>query len=259
MTLKRPLLWITLVLPWVLFSCLSNKQTEILQENEYKVDDPTEILNEVPQYKLQFNDVLSIEVKSINSENVEYFNKTGGMLNVNELTNYLNGYVVDENGDIFLPEMGAVNVGGMTMAEARAEIQAVIQKQVPRATVFATLVSFKISIIGEVRKPGYYYIYNNQLNLFEALALAGDLDDYADRSRVTLIRQTKTGSEALLLDLTKPNVIESPYFYLQPSDAIYVPPLEVKNNRHNLANLSVINILLTGITTTVAVIALITP
>ena len=181
------------------------------------------------------------------------------MLNVNELTNYLNGYVVDENGDIFLPEMGAVNVGGMTMAEARAEIQAVIQKQVPRATVFATLVSFKISIIGEVRKPGYYYIYNNQLNLFEALALAGDLDDYADRSRVTLIRQTKTGSEALLLDLTKPNVIESPYFYLQPSDAIYVPPLEVKNNRHNLANLSVINILLTGITTTVAVIALITP
>ncbi len=258
MTLKRPLLWISLLLPMVMFSCLSNKQTEILQENEYKVNEPTEIPNDIPQYKLQFNDVLSIEVKSINSENVEYFNKSGGMLNVNELTNYLNGYVVDEKGDIYLPEMGAVNIGGMTMIEARAEIQSVIQRQVPKATVFVALVSFKISVIGEVLKPGYYYIYNNQLNLFEAIALAGDLDDYADRSRVTLIRQTDNGSEAILLDLTKPDVIQSPYFYLQPSDAIYVPPLEVKNNRHNLANLTVINILLTGITTTVAVIALIT-
>lgn len=255
MTLSKYLLWI--FVPMVLTSCLSNLQTEILQENPYKVGEMTEIVNAVPEYRLQTNDVLSIEVKSINSANVEYFNKSGGSMNVNSLSNFLNGYNIDEEGKIYLPEMGEVELAGLTMSEARAHIQSVIQRQVPKATVFVTLVSFKISIIGEVRKPGYYFIYNNQLNVFEALALAGDLDDYADRSRITLIRQSDKGSKATLLDLTDPNVIESPFFYLQPSDALYIPPLEVKNNRHNLANLTVINILLSGITTGVAVISLI--
>ncbi|MFK7920497.1 MAG: polysaccharide biosynthesis/export family protein [Bacteroidia bacterium] len=258
MILSKQIFWTLIFLPLVLTSCLTNVQTELLQENQYKVGELTAIPNAVPEYRLQTNDVLSIEVKSINSANVEYFNKSGSTMNVSSLTNYLNGYNIDEAGKIVLPEMGEVKIGGMTMAEARAHIQLVIQKQVPRATVFVSLVSFKISIIGEVMKPGYFYVYHNQLNVFEALALAGDLDDYADRTRITLIRQTKEGSQATLLDLTDPKMIESPYFYLQPSDALYIPPLEVKNNRHNLANLTVLNIVLSGITTGVAVISLIT-
>ncbi|MEL6591748.1 MAG: polysaccharide biosynthesis/export family protein [Bacteroidota bacterium] len=244
---------------WSLTSCLSNQQTELFQEHPYKVGEMTEVENAVPKYRLQTNDVLAVRVKSVNSENVRYFNnQSENMVNVNNISNFLNGYNVDETGKIILPEVGAVNVGGKTMNEAREAIQSAIQKQVPKATVFVTLVSFKISILGEVVRPGYYYVYNNQLNVLEALAMAGDLDDYADRKRIQLIRQTDKGSQVTLLDLTDPKVVQSPYFYLQPNDGIYVPPLEVKNNRHNLANLTVINVLLTGITTGVAVISLIT-
>ncbi|MEO0469419.1 MAG: polysaccharide biosynthesis/export family protein [Bacteroidota bacterium] len=239
-------------------SCLSNKQTVIIQDGIVSEQEPTLFMNPVPQYKIQGNDVLSIKIKTLDKDNSSYMNiQPDGMMNINAVATYLNGYSVNKDGVIHIPSVGPVKIGGLTIDEARGKVQEEVHKQLPRASVLVTLVSFKVSVIGEVRKPGYFYVYNNQLNLIEALALAGDLDDYADRTSINLIRQTPKGSEAIVIDLTKPNLLQNPYYWLQPSDVIYVPPLEVKNNRHNLANMTILNVLLTGVTTTVAVISLI--
>jgi len=83
-------------------------------------------------------------------------------------------------------------------------------------------------MLGEVRRPGEYKIYQDEINIFEALSLAGDLGDFADRKNIVLVRQTKTGSNLYRLDLTNSNILESDYFYLVPNDIIYVEPLKGK-------------------------------
>ncbi len=251
-------LWLFSLILLLGTSCLTNKETVIFQNGPYKVNEPTAVLNEVPEYRIQPNDVLSIKVKTLDGATSDYMNvMPDGTMNLNAVATYLNGYSVDKSGKIYLPSVGEIEIDGLTMNEARQMIQTLIQTQLPQATVFVTLVSFKVSVIGEVLRPGYFYVYNNQLSVLEAMAMAGDLDDYADRARIHLIRQTDDGSDVILLDLTTPDVIASPYFYLQPSDVVYVPPLAVKNNRHNLSNLTIASVLLSGITTTIAVISLI--
>jgi polysaccharide export outer membrane protein len=104
--------------------------------------------------------------------------------------------------------------------------------------VIVKLVSFRISILGEVNKPGYYYIYQDQLNVLEAIAMAGDLTSFGDRKHVKILRQSKSGVEVSYLDLRDPAVIQAPTYYLKPNDVIYIQPLRYKNARNNITNIS---------------------
>src|SRR5205814_9561077 len=97
---------------------------------------------------------------------------------------------------------------------------------------------------------GYFYVYNNQVTVLEALGMAGDLTSTANRKNVKLIRQNPVNSEVILLDLTKPDVLKSPYFYMYPSDVIYVEPLSARSKKTNLELLSVV---FAGLTTAVLV------
>ncbi len=83
-------------------------------------------------------------------------------------------------------------------------------------------------MLGEVRRPGEYRVYQDELNVFEAMSMAGDLTDFANRNEVKLVRQTKQGSEIIDIDLTDQNFLTSDYFYLMPNDIIYVEPLKGK-------------------------------
>ena len=88
--------------------------------------------------------------------------------------------------------------------------------------------------MGEVRNPGYHFIYANQATILEALGLSGDLTVNGNRKNIKLIRQTDTGSEVIILDLTDPNLIKSPYYYLVPNDVVYVQPSKAQLTRTNL-------------------------
>jgi polysaccharide export outer membrane protein len=106
-------------------------------------------------------------------------------------------------------------------------------------------------VLGEVRNPGYFFVQSPQATILEGLGLAGDLTPLGNRRNVKLIRQTANGSEVVLLDLTRPNLLSSPYYYLQPNDAIYVEPVTALTQRSNINNLSIV---FAGLTT-IAVIA----
>ncbi|MEZ4830211.1 MAG: polysaccharide biosynthesis/export family protein [Bacteroidia bacterium] len=253
---KRPSVLLITGIALLFSSCISNKNTILFQNGSFRYDAPVVLDNKAPLYKIQPNDVLSIKVKDLNPQNTQYLNAMPeGIFNINEVGVFLYGYSVNDSGFVYLPDIGKIHVSGLTVNQAREEIQAKVRdKAFVNATVFVTLVSYRISIIGEVNKPGYYYVYNNSVNLLEALALASDFKEFADRTNIHLIRNVKGGSEVIKVDLTDPNIFASPYYYLLPNDILYVPNMEVKNNRSNLSNLQLLSVIFSGAAVTLTAI-----
>ena len=96
------------------------------------------------------------------------------------------------------------------------------------------LVNFNITMLGEVKRPGQYKVYQTSINLFQAVSMASDLTDFANRNKIAIIRQTKTGSEVTYVDMTKRDLLLSDYYYLKPNDIVYVQP--VKGKQFTFAN-----------------------
>lgn len=221
----------------ILSSCISTSKLTYFQSNKFSKATPTLIENKKTEYRIQPNDVLSIRV--INSldktaPNIfEMEGQTGGGVNPAAIF-YVTGYSIDEKGFINFPNIGKLKIQNLTVNEARELIQQNVDKYMTNATVKVTLVSFKVTVLGDVRHPGYHFVYNNQATLPEVIGLAGDLTYNGNRKNVKLIRQASTGIEVMLLDLTDPNLIKSPYFYLQPNDVVYVQPLRAQLTRTNL-------------------------
>ncbi|MGV3502910.1 MAG: polysaccharide biosynthesis/export family protein [Adhaeribacter sp.] len=204
----------------------------------------TPIVNTANNYRLQSRDVLSVRIKTLDPESSDYFNlhSENAFFNYNQASAYLNGYSIDEEGFVELPEAGRVQVVGLTVNEAQEKIQESFSSYLKKATIIVKLVSFKITVLGEVNNPGHYYIYNTQATLLEGLGLAGDLTDFGNRENITLVRQTNTGLGGVLINLKDAQVLSSPFYYLQPNDVIYVQPLKAKNTRSNLNALGVLSI-----------------
>ena len=229
----------------ILFSsCYYNKRLIYLQDDSFSESQPKQIQNVKSNYRLQTNDILSVKVKSSTDANVsDLFNITTTTQAPNFITPgnlFLEGYFIDSDGNITLPIIGTFPVKDLTIEQARDTIQAKADRYLKNATVIVKLISFKVTVLGEVRNPGYHYVYNNQVTILEALGLAGDLTSVARRKNVKLIRQTQTGSEVVLLDLTNPDLLKSKYFYLLPNDALYVEPLKARSGRLNLEHLTLL-------------------
>ena len=116
----------------------------------------------------------------------------------------------------------------MTVDEIRLKIQEIVNQYLKETTIIVKLVNFRVTILGEVKSPGYYLIYQDKLNLFEAVARAGDLTDFSNRKRVVLIRQTDNGTKMYRLNMNDENIFTSEQFYLLPNDLVYVEPLKEK-------------------------------
>jgi polysaccharide export outer membrane protein len=223
-------------------SCVTQRKLPYFQNGAYSTQKPVETENLRPLYKLQPGDVLSVRVQSVQPVLSEIFNVPAPqtMTSGDPSTLYLTGYPIDENGNINLPTVGRVKVEGQTMDQAQVLLQQKVTTYVRDANVLVKLLSFKITVLGEVRQPGRYFIYNPQATILEALGMAGDLSEYGNRENVKLIRQTAKGSEIVLVNLTDANLLKSPYFYLQPNDALYVEPLKARSSRGNLNNLAIV-------------------
>lgn len=242
-----------------LTSCTSTKKTNILQGNTFKEGEMTLVTNKAPVYRLQPNDVLSIRIKSLDQDQVEYLSlEAEGVFNVSPASSFMNGYSVSDSGYITMPGIGKVKVGNLTVSEARSKIQdRVRQTEVGDATIFVNLVSFKVSVVGEVKRPDQYYVFNNQATLMEAISMAGGFEEFADRGQVQLLRQTARGTEGTIIDFMDADILSSPFFYLQPNDMLVVNSMEEKHQRGNLSTLVVINTLVSGISATIAIVTLI--
>jgi len=247
-------LFLGLLILGILSSCLSNKKLIYIQNKSESELKAIPYQNPKVEYVIQTNDVLSIVIKGPQPEYNDVFNLNSPTSNNNNNSVgglYLSGYTVSDSGTVALPTIGKVFLRGSTLSQARTIIEKEVAKLVNNATVQVKLLSFKVSVLGEVKNAGYYYVYNNQATIFEGLGLAGDLTDFGNRHKVKIIRQTASGSEVALLDLTKSSIMSSKYYYLLPNDVVYVQPVKAKVLRSNLQPLGV---LFGGITTLVVLL-----
>lgn len=224
------------------------------QNKDFSETFATQIRNQPIQYRLRPNDILSVKVKSSTEAGIsDIFNitPTTNFFNVDAGNVFLQGYSIDSDGAITLPILGKVIVKDMTVEEAQDLIQAEANRYLNNATVIVKLVSFKITVLGEVKSPGYYYAFNNQLTLPEGLGLAGDLTERGNRKKVKLIRQTPTGSEVVLLNLNDPDLLKSKYYYLMPNDVLYVEPFKANTGR---SNAQLLTLVFSGLTTAVLIL-----
>lgn len=223
-------------------SCYYNKRLIYLQDRHFAENKATLVENVRTPYKLQSADVLSVQVKSSAEKEVSgIFNiSTQNLMVANPGTLFLEGYSIDASGKITLPILGELMVKDLTVEEAQQFIQSNANNYFNNAIAIVKLVSFKVTVLGEVKNPGYYFVYNNQATALEALGMAGDLTIFGNRRNVKLLRQQPSGTEVVLLDLTNPDLLKSDYFYLKPGDVLYVEPLKARSNRSNLELLSVV-------------------
>lgn len=240
--LLRGLLLLSIIWAGGLGGCVSQRKLPYLQGSGYSYGKPTDEANLRPAYRIQPNDVLSVRVQSVQPELNELFNisDTRTLLSPDPSTLFLSGYSVNEDGQINLPTVGKVKVAGLTVEQTQALVQQQVAAFAKGANVLVKLLSFKLTVLGEVRSPGRYFVYNGQATVLEALGLAGDLTEFGNRENVKLVRQTPTGSAVVLLNLTDPGLLRSPYFYLQPNDALYVEPLAARAGRANANNLGIV-------------------
>lgn len=187
----------------------------------------------VKPYRLQSFDILSISIKAIDPKIVEIFNTDlSSSTNISEQSFYSKGYSIDDHGNIRMPILGEVNLLGYTLDEARIKIENQLLenhfKETAGIYVSVKLAGFRYTVNGEVGTTGSRILYQDRVNILEAIANSGDITITGNRKDVKVIRQFPQGSETYSIDLTDEKAVLSPVYYLQPNDYIYVKPLKQK-------------------------------
>lgn len=256
--MSRYLFYLLLSIGVLFTSCISTRDLVYLQKKDNSDVETSISAVESKPYRLQINDVLSITIKAIDPKLVAIFSTTNGAeAGKSESGLYFDGFTVDDHGNIRMPILGEMNVIGYTLDEVRIKIEKQLLKEYfnKEANIFVTvkLAGFRYTINGEVGSTGTKTLFQDHVNIMEAIANSGDIAITGNRKAVTIIRQTPNGSEMHDIDLTDVNVMQSPYFYLQPNDYIYVKPLKQKTwgtGKTGIESLSTIITLLSLATTT---------
>ncbi len=243
-----------LMVAFTLASCQSYKRVPYLQSYESLTDKSYKeiVINEVNQQdtlydaRIQPKDLLSITVNTSDPQAATPFNLTmQTSINVAQANSTyvtsqptLQQYLVNNEGEIDFPVIGKLKIGGLTKTAAEKLIREQLRpylKETPIVTV--RMSNYKISVIGEVNRPGTFTINNEKVNLFEALAMAGDMTVYGIRSNVKLIREDNNGQRNIIsLNLNEQNILHSPYYYLQQNDILYVTPNKTKAKNASISN-----------------------
>lgn len=207
-----------------------------LQDKGTTVDATAQIQSMSAPYRVQVNDILSISIKSTDrelKELVEIFQPTeqsSGLVNTESL--YFSGFTVDLHGNIEFPILDKINVLGFTTDEIEEKVkQALLDKylkDVSKIFITVKLSGLRYTVTGEVSGGGVLTLFQDRVNIIEALANAGDIKDTGDRTDVLVIRQYPDGQKIHHIDLTDRVAMTSPYYFIQPNDMILVKPLKRK-------------------------------
>ena len=238
---KSLLLFVTVL---TLASCASHKNVAYFQNSDEVDLSQSKYLYDA---RIMTKDQLTITVSTTNDEAAAMFNLTVPTpYTTNSRSTYsqamLQSYLVDNDGMISFPIIGQIHVGGLTKAECEKMIQDRIRPfmaDVENPIVTVRMTGYQISVIGEVARPGTFTVSREKISILEALAQAGDLTIYGQRHNVQLIREDPTGQKSIhVFDLTDANIINSPYFYLQQNDVIYVTPNKVKAQNSSVGSMT---------------------
>lgn len=231
--MKRLPVYLLLLIGLLFTSCIPTKDLIYLQGDENQSVQAVNPVSAKP-YRVQTNDILSVSIKAIDPKLVQAFNPSNTTLesSKSEQTLYFDGYTVDDHGNIRIPMLNEVNVLGFTVEEVRQKIEKRLLEEffTADANIFVNvkLSGFRYTINGEVVSPGTKTLFQEKVNIMEAIANSGDITVTGDRKEVMVIRQTPTGTEIHSINLLDRNSMQSRYYYLQPNDYIYVKPLPQK-------------------------------
>ena len=215
-------------------SCVPQKKMLLLKDAQMATENQS--INYVNErsvnYKLQPGDNLyirflnTIDERSAASLNGDISNRSTQLSS--DASIYLQSYTLDEDGCIELPLTGKMELKNLTVDQAKEKMQKELDKFVNQTTLIVKLSNFNLTLLGEVTRPGMYKVYQSQINLFEAISLAGNMTNFAKNDEVKIIRQTDNGSEIITVNLGQADILSSPYYYLKPNDIVYVEPLKIK-------------------------------
>jgi polysaccharide export outer membrane protein len=227
-------------------SCISNKRIIYLQKakNDASLNDDTLIQYNIPVYRLQYNDIVDVQIRTSipemnavfglkNPDEPTAIGNQSGMMQSGGDAYYMTGYTLNQQGEIKLPFIGKLSIGGLTLEETEKKITERLAVYFKKATdenlyVKVKLGGIRFSTFGEFNKPGRYVILQERLTIFEAIANSGDMTTIAKRNKVLLLRQYPDGTRIHVLDLNNRDIIKSPYYFIQPNDQLYAEPMKVR-------------------------------
>ena len=218
----------------LLASCATNKRAAYIQQ--VQTDIPTAIEQDY-QIRIKPLDRLTVTINSKDPELAAPFNAASSYNSLNGLSSYssssngnLQILTVYKEGKIQLPIIGEIDCDGLTRNELAKKIENTIRENgmVHDPIVIIQFADVKFSVLGEVARPGQFSITKDRISLFDALAMAGDLTIYGQRENVALIREENGMRTVHYFDLKNPDILASPYFYLQQDDVVYVTPNKYK-------------------------------
>lgn len=231
--------FILLVLTLSLAACRTAKDVTYFQEGNssqlssnvvfqnFESKDPTKSKIQVYEPVIQPNDILGIYVSSLSPEASSFFNTSSGPdLSASATTTRTSiGYLVDVNGEINMPLIGSIKVGGLPTRVACDTLTRRLNDFLQNPSVRIYFENFRVTILGEVSRPGVYTVTNEKVSLPEIIGFAGDLTIFGNRKNVMLIREIKGVKNFIKIDLTSRNLFDSPYYYLHSNDVLYIEPV----------------------------------
>ncbi len=208
-----------------LSSCIPNRKMVILQEDAKAPSTMNTERSPQEEQFIQTADELYIRINSMD-EYTEYYNITteGGMYG--RMDPSLSSYTVEINGTVFLPMIGNIYVTGFTLEEAGKKIQEMYKGYLNQPAVNVRFVDKVVTVLGEVNDPGVFTFTKREIPIFEALAYASDMTVYGNRNKILIIREEENIIYRHRIDITKPSVQTSKYYYIRPNDIVYVEPLK---------------------------------
>lgn len=220
-----------------LSSCTSAKQLTYLQDVA-----PNQAIKGAPKpppvYKIRVGDNLFVSITAQDPEMNKLIDPSNGAQNTltfeGGASKTLNGNIVYPDGTIQLPMLGKVPVEGKTTAEAEEQIKTAAKDYLKEVFVKVRVLTYKVTVVGEVKAPGIYYNYNNYITIFDAIGMAQGTTDFAKLADVMVVRNTSTGSRTYSLNLNSKTSLASDAYYLQPGDVVVLQPAKNKGLQQKL-------------------------
>jgi polysaccharide biosynthesis/export protein len=223
-------------------SCVSNRKIVYLQKDDVNKKDIVKdsVLRTyqltIEEYKIQPLDILSIRLESLTEEEFNFMAKlypsqVGGGQGQNLL---VNGFLVDNNGEVEFPIVGKVKFQGLSIFDAQDKLQEVFKPFLKNPVARVRLLNFRFTVLGEVNQERQVISDNTRVTLLEAIGLSGGLTDLSDRANIKIIRQQGEKSQVFYMNLLEESLIESDHYYIQQNDIIIVPALRQRPFRKYL-------------------------
>ena len=212
----------------LMVSCVPQKEIVYLQddvENKYMDSEYNVIKN---RQVIQVFDEVYIEVVSTDMQSSNFLEKGQGAGYGTTTPEGLSliSYRVDENGNVNLPVIGKIRIAGKSIEEASDYMESQLRDYLYKPSVKINFVNKSVTVIGYIHRPGRYYYSSDHINIFQALGMAGDIQEFGNRKNVTIIREKDNRTTKTNIDLTSESIFNSPYYYLRSNDVIYIEPLK---------------------------------